>query len=353
MYILKSKKLLYSILVFIILSCIFLAVSCSSGNSEVLEDASTLNETATDGDSEISDKFDEETELPTEPEEYEDIVQYDRLAETNVVYKKIIDTNGEANLKLDIYYPTNKIYNKNPTIVAFHGGSWVAGTRSDIINAFYPLFAKLRANGYTVVTVQYRYVSSMIYFPSNLEDCIDAILFLAENTDKYDVDPNAIGVTGFSAGAHLAMLCTYAMKTFSISGNFIDLNYCISFAGPTKLYDDDVNSYPRAILYMLDALFNGSYEEKTELYKLGSPHYYLNGDIKTPLMILHGDKDEVVPYSQSTLMFERARESNIPSELITLKNGAHMINFNYSMTPATRDEVISSIEQFIYKYTVK
>ena len=325
---LKPKKLLYCAIIFIVLSVGYIIVSCDN----------------TDG----ADDFDETaTEIP------EEVEQYDKLIESGVVYKTAMDTYDMADLKLDIYYPTNRIYKKNPAIVAFHGGSWIVGDRSDIIFALNPLYERLRANGYAIITVQYRFVSDEIYFPSNLEDCIDAILYLAENTDKYDIDPNAIGVMGFSAGAHLAMMCAYAMEEFSAGGDFIDLNYCLSFAGPTKLYDDEANSYPRSILYVLDALFNGSYEEKPELYKSGSPYYHMDGKVKTPLLIVQGDRDDVVPYRQSTLMIERAKESGIECEFLTLENVGHMINFYNSMDSAATDKAMSSIEQFVYKYTRK
>ena len=346
MCIFKSKNLLCFGLIAVIISALFLFISCSDSENDNFDAEDISEETTTEESAE------EETEAETEPEIYE-IVQYERLIERDVTYKTVTDTNGEANLRLDIYYPTNKIYHKNPTIVAFHGGSWVVGTRSDIIYAYNPLFDRLRANGYAVAAVQYRYVSDIIYFPANLEDCIDAILYLAENTDEYDVDPDAIGVVGFSAGAHLAMLSAYAMKNFSSSEPLVNLNYCVSFAGPGKMYDDETSNYPRSILYMLNALFNGSYEEKPELYKLGSPYYYLNGDIKTPLMLIHGGNDEVVPYSQSAMMYEKAAEMNIPCELVTIDNGTHMINLNFEMGSPSTTDLINLIEQFIYRNTDK
>lgn len=321
----------------VILLMMLLVVSCSNSDDNIKDTSNSVD----------SNKVVIPDEVPDDPINYE-IVQYEKLVEKDIVYKTVDD----IDLKLDIYYPTNRIYYKNPTIVAFHGGSWVEGARSDIINSHTPLLDKLRENGYAIVSVQYRFVSDELYFPSNLEDCIDAILYLAENTDKYDVDSNAMGVMGYSAGAHLAMMSAYGMKTFSTSGKYIDLNYCISFAGPTKMYEDETSKYPKSILYMLEALFGASYEEKTDLYKLGSPYYYLNGDVKTPLMILQGNRDEIVPYSQSTLMFDHAAKMNVPCELITLENGTHAINFNNTNMPA-REEIIDSIQQFIYKNTVK
>lgn len=332
----------FGLLAVLLLALIF-AVSCSDDTSANLEDAATQEI--------ITEAI--ESEQTAESPTYGDIVAYTNLVEKDIVYKTAITDNGMTNLKLDIYYPTTRIYYNSPTIVTFHGGAWVSGDKSDIVNSFSPLFDRLRENGYIVVTVQYRFASDAVYFPANLEDCIDAILFLAENKDKYNIDPNAIGVAGYSAGAHLAMMCSYAMKEFSATGKYIDLNYCVSFAGPTKMYDDDTSAYSQSILYMLKSLFNGTYEEKTDDYRLGSPYNYLNKDTQTPLMLIQGDRDDIVPYSQSQIMYEQLNNFGLPCEYITLKNMTHNINLNYAemFSSPTRDELVDSVESFIYKYT--
>lgn len=348
------KKIQISFFKFGLLAVLLLALtliaSCSKcGNVaiEVIENTENPRTEEQKGQGEQK----EQSENSTDTEG--DIVQYTQLTETNIIYKTAINGKSMADLKLDIYYPTYRIYYYSPTIVVFHGGSWVSGDKSDIINSLNPLFDRLRENGYTVVTVQYRFASDIIYFPANLEDCIDAILFLSENKDKYNIDPNAIGVAGYSAGAHLAMMCSYAMKTFSVTGDTVNLNYCVSFAGPTKMYEDDASAYSQSILYMLKRLFNGTYEEKADDYRLGSPYHYLSKESQTPLMLVQGDKDDIVPYSQSQVMYEQLNTFGIPCEHITLKNMTHIIDLNKANTfsSPTRDELIDSVERFIYKYT--
>jgi dipeptidyl aminopeptidase/acylaminoacyl peptidase len=53
-----------------------------------------------------------------------------------------------------------------------------------------------------------------------------------------------------------------------------------------------------------------------------SPNTYLNK--KTPpFLVIHGTKDQSVPYEQATLHVKLFREKNIPVELITIEDGVH------------------------------
>jgi len=223
---------------------------------------------------------------------------------------------------------------------------------------FSPIIDKLRAEGYTVASAEYRLVTDSIYFPAPIEDCIDSILYLKDNAAQFNIDVGSIGVFGYSAGAHLAMLSAYAMDKFSVSGDTVDIKYCVSFAGPTKLYDDDVNKYPYDIIYLLENLFHGTYAEKPDEYKTGSPYYYLDNMTdktkKVPLMLAQDENDEVVPFEQSQVMYAKAVENGIPCELLKLHEVGHQIYFDSSysyMTSPSSDEAADTVVDFIRKYS--
>jgi triacylglycerol lipase len=268
-------------------------------------------------------------------------VEDDRIVseDLNLVYKTV----GGADLKFDIFYPTAIKFEKTPLVVGFHGGGWIAGNKSQINYIFAPVIDELRANGYAVATVQYRLALSRIVFPAPFEDCADFIMYIKANSDIYNIDPENIGVLGYSAGAHLAMLTAYAAD--------LDLRYCISFAGPSKLYGDDPANYPRATMMLVETLFGGSYAEREELYMSGSPYFYLDGaeHNNTPLLLAHDRTDAVVPFSQSEMMFEKAAGLGIESELIELRGVAHDIEFA-SGRMAEREQVMQAVLNFIYKF---
>ena len=258
----------------------------------------------------------------------------------NAIYKTFDD--GTPSLKFDIFFPTIEKFEKTPLVVGFHGGGWLAGNKSQIIQAFAPVIDELRANGYAVATVEYRLADGEIIFPAPFEDCVDFILGIRKRAVQYNIDPENIGVLGYSAGAHLAMLCAYAAD--------LDIRYCLSFAGPTKLYGDDPANYPSSTMMLVENLFGGSYAEREELYRLGSPYFYLDrGEHKTPLLLAHDRTDATVPFSQSEMMFEKAVSAGIESEFIELRGVAHDIEF-VTNRMAERETVMQTILNFIYKF---
>ena len=63
-----------------------------------------------------------------------------KVQDLNVAYKTVPSADGERDLKIDIYYPTNHVYEKSPLIIGFHGGGWIAGDKSQIIFIYFFLF---------------------------------------------------------------------------------------------------------------------------------------------------------------------------------------------------------------------
>lgn len=73
-------------------------------------------------------------------------------------------------------------------------------------------------------------------FPASLLEVADAIKFVRENADRFDIDPHKILVCGFSAGGHLA----------ASIGTLWNSEYLKNILGNTEIYKPDgmVLSYP-------------------------------------------------------------------------------------------------------------
>jgi acetyl esterase/lipase len=275
-----------------------------------------------------------------------------RTHDLNVVYKTAPTVHGERDLHIDIFYPENIIYEKSPLLIGFHGGGWIAGDRLQIMYIFAPVIEKLRANGYIVATVEYRMASDAVYFPAQIEDCIDAILYLKNNAGKYNINIDSIGLIGYSAGAQLAMLASYAMAEFSVSGETADIKYCLSFAGPAKFYGSEFSEYSRSTAALIEIMIGGTYDEKESEYMRSSPYYHIGGTVKVPLFLAHDEQDGVVPFSQSRAMYDKAAEAGIPGEFLRLRGFYHQIDLNHiHRTTPPVGEAVDSILDFIYKYS--
>ncbi len=61
-------------------------------------------------------------------------------------------------------------------------------------------------NGVTAFVLKYRTAESLYHYPAMLQDIQRAIQLVRENADAWDIDPDKVGVIGFSAGGHLVTM---------------------------------------------------------------------------------------------------------------------------------------------------
>src|SRR5262245_61751435 len=86
-----------------------------------------------------------------------------------------------------------------PCVLCIHGGGFRAGSRE----SYNGLSLKLAERGYVAATITYR-LAPKHKFPAAVHDTKAAVRWLRANAAKYKIDPERIGVTGGSAGGHLA-----------------------------------------------------------------------------------------------------------------------------------------------------
>ena len=133
-----------------------------------------------------------------------------------------------------------------PAVVCIHGGGFRAGTREGYDN----LCIRLAEHGYVAVTVTYR-LAPKYPFPAAIHDVKAAVRWARANAAKYRIDPDRIGVTGGSAGGHLAQFLgvTADVKEFEGDGGNASQSSrvacVVNFYGPsdfTKSYGKSVDA---------------------------------------------------------------------------------------------------------------
>ena len=117
------------------------------------------------------------------------------------VHKDIpyVEKDADERQKLDLYLP--KGAKDFPTLFFIHGGGWTGGSRSGF-DKIGRTFAK---NGVGFVAVGYR-LSPKVKHPAHIEDVAKGFTWTAANIGKYGGNPDALFVSGHSAGGHLAAL---------------------------------------------------------------------------------------------------------------------------------------------------
>ncbi len=133
-----------------------------------------------------------------------------------------------------------------PAIVCIHGGGFRAGNR-DSYNAQCLRLAQL---GYVALTVTYR-LAPKYPFRAAVHDVKAAVRWTRASADKYKIDPERVGVTGGSAGGHLAQFLgvTADVKEFEgdggNAGQSSKVVCVVNYYGPsdfTKSYGKSVDA---------------------------------------------------------------------------------------------------------------
>jgi acetyl esterase/lipase len=219
---------------------------------------------------------------------------------------------------LDLYLP-EKPKGRLPVVVWIHGGAWREGSKESCPAV--PLAAK----GYAVASINYRF-SQHAVFPAQIEDCKAAIRWLRANAKKYQLDPDHIGVWGASAGGHLVALLgtTAGVKDFEGKGGNLDqssrVQCVVDWFGPTELMtmgkQADKPGTPVA------GLIGGPVQENKEKARVASPVTYVSKD-SAPFLIMHGDRDNVVPLQQSELLARLLKKAGVEVQLQVVKGNGH------------------------------
>lgn len=219
---------------------------------------------------------------------------------------------NEAQQNLDVYLPAHR-NEKTRVVIIIHGGGWNSGDKSDF-NSYITEFQK-RLPGYAFANLNYRLVTELgNYFPTQEKDVNAAITFLKNKTTEYNISQSFIYL-GISAGAHLAMLQAYKHN------NVLQPKGVVSFFGPVDLERLYVNS-DESIPDQLKFIMNATLDANPNIFFESSPINFVNSN-SAPTLMLHGDKDRIVPLEQAYMLQEKLEEKGIFNKLVIYPGQAH------------------------------
>lgn len=243
-------------------------------------------------------------------------------------------------LLMDVFIPKHRNGVPTPAVLWIHGGGWDHGDKSGHSSAQF-----LANEGFVTATLSYR-LSGDSPFPAAIEDCKCAIRFLRASAPKYGIDPDRIGVAGSSAGGHLAELVATADQSAGLEGNGGWSNVSSKVQAAVSYYgvSDLTMPFPPDTVQVIVKFLRGTEKEKPELYRKASPIVYVSKD-DPPLLLVHGENDDGVPFDQSVRMADAYRRTGPPVEFIAVKNAGH--DFQH-----IGDDPISPSVEIIHQRTV-
>jgi len=252
-------------------------------------------------------------------------------------------SNGHQN-KLDVIYP-RAATEPVPTVVYIHGGGWVGGDKAGAVLQVLPYLEM----GWAAVNVEYR-LARVSKAPGAVEDCRCALLWVVRNAKEYHIDPSRLVVTGHSAGGHLS-LTTGMLKVSDGLDNNCPLNdneseprvaAVVNWFGITDVGDllDGPNRKTYAVAWL------GSLPDKLAIAKRVSPLTYVRKD-NPPIITIHGDADNIVPYSHAVRLHRALDQAGVSNQLDTVAGGGHG-----GFSDGDNRKAYSAIRQFLAKHNL-
>lgn len=235
----------------------------------------------------------------------------------------------------------------HPLVVWIHGGAWWAGSKEN--SPAKPLLKE----GFAVASINYR-LSQQAIFPAQIEDCKAAIRWLRANAAKYKLAPEKVGVWGASAGGHLVALLGTAgdQKQWDVGANLDQssrVQAVCDYFGPTNFLTmgpQGANSRPLPGTDTAESpeskLIGGAVKENPDKARAVSPVTYVTAD-DAPFLMVHGDKDPLVPLAQSQELDAVLKKAGVASTLKVIEGGGHGNNF-------PREELGREVGEFFKKH---
>ena len=228
-------------------------------------------------------------------------------------------TEGGLTAHALVYPPTNPDYEapegeRPPLIVMSHGGP--TGNTTAIFSLEMQFWtsrgfavADVNYGGSTGYGRAYRERLNGEWGVVDLQDCVNVTRYLV---DQGEADPERLLITGGSAGGYTTICALTFTDVFAAGTTYFGIADLEQFGGgETHKFE---LKYEHTLI--------GPYPERADLYRSRSPIHFVDR-ISTPMLVLQGADDKVVPPSQAELIVGALRERGIPHAYLLYEGEGH------------------------------
>ena len=234
-------------------------------------------------------------------------------------------------LTMDLFQPKAPLAANGAAILFMVSGGWRSNWAppETAVAMFRPLVAK----GFKVFAVRHG-SSPKFNIPEIVEDVRLAVRFVHAQASRYGLDATRLGVYGGSAGGHLSLMLgtTPASAEDRVAA-------VVAYFPPTDLRgwvsEDPASnqSYPALRFSPAKA---GDYSPLLQV----TPN-------DAPTLLIHGEKDPLVPLSHSEKILAEFKARNVPTELLVIPGGGH--GFKGDDETRARNAMVSWFERYLKK----
>ena len=224
-----------------------------------------------------------------------------------------------------------------PVVIHIYGSAWFSNNSKGMADLGTIVKSLLDA-GYAVVCPNHR--SSMdAQWPAQLHDIRAVIRFVRGEAAKYKFDTSFVATSGFSSGGHLSSIAatTSGLKQTKVGTVDIDLegnvgdylgessgvDAACDWSGPVDLTAMDCGEHmTMGENSPEDVLLKSKLSQEPDKYRSLSAVEYIDPN-DPPVIIFHGDKDNVVPNCQGKKFFELLKAAGVKTEATFPAEGGH------------------------------
>lgn len=264
-----------------------------------------------------------------------------------IAYRDYVYGTDPTRQCMDLFLPSNATGDVS-IIMYLHGGGWIYGDKSEYTGVAYNDCEKY---GVATLTISYRYASPSVNAFDIISDMDTALAKSKELAAQHGLNIKKVMLFGGSAGGHLSLLYAYSQRTTGSVTPACVISHC----GPTNLANTEYlnsNLGVNTILYELSSMSGVWFNESTMSSPLAqeallkvSPINYVDSN-SVPTVIVHGMKDETVPYSDAETLDKLLTLNNVPHDFVPYPNSNHGL---YS-DPAFADYAKKLFEQYVNTY---
>jgi acetyl esterase/lipase len=224
-------------------------------------------------------------------------------------------------LTFDVFQP--KTHPNGAAVIFMVSGGWIS-------NYIPPKQAQSRYQdlldaGFTVITLRHG-GSPKYLIPEIVADVRRGVRFIRYNASRWGVDANRLGVYGGSAGGHLSLMIGLASDNGDPAAreDFMKesdrVAAVVAYYPPVDLRPLARGLNPPRTGTVIDRFPALNFEKE----RAGdfSPIVHVTPD-DPPTLLIHGDKDQLVPISNSQIIFDALKKNNVKSDFITLPGADH------------------------------
>lgn len=225
-----------------------------------------------------------------------------------MIYKTIKNSSMDLTLYVLSNYPEINPDRKRPMIVICPGGGYHFCSQRESES----VAVKFCSFGFNTAILRYTCNSqenpNITLYPKPQQELSDAIVYIRENADELNTNPNMITVMGFSAGGHLACSVGCLWERFN------------------------KNARPDAMVLCYPVITSGSYAHKGSFSNLCGNREDLKAELSlenkvtanTPQTFLWHTETDASVHVQNSLLFKEALDKNkISNEIHLFNSGKH------------------------------